>query len=209
MGVVRLSRKEEGTMNQYVTGAMIKRLREERKITQQQLAEIMNVSDKAISKWETGRGYPDITLIEPLAKALGVSVIELFSGEDVVNTNKVSNMLRANLYVCPICGNVIYSSGEAVVSCCGITLPALEAEPVDNGHKVNIEKVEDEYYVTIAHEMSKSHYISFIAAVQNDGCEIRKLYPEGPAEARFKTRLTKHLYYYCNRHGLFAKTPIE
>ena len=196
-------------MNQYVTGAMIKRLREERKITQQQLAEIMNVSDKAISKWETGRGYPDITLIEPLAKALGVSVIELFSGEDVVNTNKVSNMLRANLYVCPICGNVIYSSGEAVVSCCGITLPALEAEPVDNGHKVNIEKVEDEYYVTIAHEMSKSHYISFIAAVQNDGCEIRKLYPEGPAEARFKTRLTKHLYYYCNRHGLFAKTPIE
>ena len=193
-------------MNQYVTGAMIKRLREERKITQQQLAEIMNVSDKAISKWETGRGYPDITLIEPLAKALGVSVIELFSGEDVVNTNKVSNMLRANLYVCPICGNVIYSSGEAVVSCCGITLPALEAEPADEEHALSIEKVEDEYYVTIGHEMSKTHYISFIAAVQGDGCEIRKLYPEGPAEARFKTRLTKHLYYYCNRHGLFEKT---
>ena len=196
-------------MNQYVTGAMIKRLREERKITQQQLAEIMNVSDKAISKWETGRGYPDITLIEPLAKALGVSVIELFSGEDVVNTNKVSNMLRANLYVCPICGNVVYSSGEAVVSCCGITLPALEAEPEDNVHAVTIEKVEDEYYVTIDHEMSKTHYISFIAAVQNDGCEIRKLYPEGPAEARFKTRLTKNLYYYCNRHGLFRITPIK
>ncbi len=194
-------------MNQYVTGAMIKRLREERKITQQQLAETMNVSDKAVSKWETGRGYPDITLIEPLAKALGVSVIELFSGEGVVNTNKVSNMLRMNFYVCPICGNVIHSTGEAVVSCCGITLPVLEAEPEDDEHHVSIEKVEDEYYVTIDHEMSKNHYISFIAAVQNDGCEIRKLYPEGPAEARFKTRLTKYLYFYCNQHGLFRMLP--
>lgn len=190
-------------MNQYVTGAMIKRLREEKKITQQQLAEIMNVSDKAVSKWETGRGYPDITLIEPLAEALGVSVIELFSGEDVINTNKVSNMLRAGLYVCPVCGNVIYATGEAVISCCGITLPALEAEPGDDGHSVSVEKVEDEYFVIINHEMTKTHYISFIASVQDDGCEIRKLYPEGPAEARFKIRLTKRLYYYCNRHGLF------
>lgn len=190
-------------MNQYVTGAMIKRLREEKKITQQQLAEIMNVSDKAVSKWETGRGYPDITLIEPLAEALGVSVIELFSGEDVINTNKVSNMLRAELYVCPVCGNVIYATGEAVISCCGITLPALEAEPGDDGHSVSVEKVEDEYFVIINHEMTKTHYISFIASVQDDGCEIRKLYPEGPAEARFKIRLTKRLYYYCNRHGLF------
>lgn len=190
-------------MNQYVTGAMIKRLREERKITQQQLAEIMGVSDKAVSKWETGRGYPDITLIEPLAEALGVSIIELFSGADVVNTNKAANMLRTNLYVCPICGNVIKSTGEAIVSCCGVTLPVLEAEPADEKHPVSIEKVEDEYYVTIDHEMSKKHYISFIAAVQADGFEIRKLYPEGSAEARFKTRLTKHLYYYCNQHGLF------
>ena len=186
---------------------MIKRLREEKKITQQQLAEIMKVSDKAVSKWETGRGYPDIMLIEPLAEALGVSVIELFSGEDVVNTNKVSNMLRASFYVCPVCGNVIYSTGEAVVSCCGITLPALEAEPADERHTVQIERAEDEYYVTIDHEMSKRHYISFIAAMQTDGWEIRKLYPEGPAEARFKTRLTKHLYYYCNQHGLFKMNP--
>ena len=190
-------------MNQYVTGAMIKRLREEKRITQQQLAEIMNVSDKAISKWETGRGYPDITLIEPLAEALGVSVIELFSGEDVINTNKVSNMLRAGLYVCPVCGNVIYATGEAVISCCGITLPVLEAETADDMHSVSVERVEDEYFVKINHEMTKTHYISFLASVQNDGCEIRKLYPEGPAEARFKIRLTKRLYYYCNRHGLF------
>jgi DNA-binding XRE family transcriptional regulator/desulfoferrodoxin (superoxide reductase-like protein) len=190
-------------MNQYVTGAMIKRLREERNITQQQLAEIMGVSDKAVSKWETGRGYPDITLVETLAAALGVSVIELFSGADVVNKNKAANMLKTNIYVCPICGNIVQSTGEAVVSCCGITLPALEAEPADDNHSIEIEKVEDEYYVTISHEMSKTHYISFMAALKFDGFEIKKLYPESEAEARFKISGTKELYYFCNKHGLF------
>ena len=195
-------------MNQYVTGAMIKRLRESRKLTQQQLAEKVKVSDKAISKWETGRGYPDISLIEPLSSALGVSVIELFSGENVSNTNRASNMLRIKLYVCPICGNIIQSIGEAVVSCCGIVLPALEAEPPDHMHPVRLEQVEDEYYVTIDHEMSKTHYISFLAASRDDGFEIKKLYPEGNAEARFRISRTHALYCCCNRHGLF-RLPLS
>ena len=195
-------------MNQYVTGAMIKRLREGRGLTQQQLAERLMVSDKAVSRWETGRGYPDISLVEPLAGALGVSVIELFAGENVVNTNRAFNMLRARLCVCPLCGNVIQSSGEAVVSCCGITLPPLEAEPADDAHPLRLERVEDEYYVTIDHGMSKSHHISFILAVRDDGCELVKLYPEGSAEARFKVARTKRLYYYCNRHGLFC-APVR
>ncbi len=190
-------------MNQYVTGAMIKRLRENRGMTQQQLAGKLAVSDKAVSRWETGRGYPDISLIEPLAGALGVSIIELFSGEDVTNRNQAFNMARVKLYVCPICGNVIQSTGEAVVSCCGILLPPLEAEPEDDAHRLSVERVEDEYYVTVAHEMGKAHYISFILAVRDDGCEIKKLYPEGNAEARFRISRTKWLYYYCNRHGLF------
>lgn len=190
-------------MNQYVTGTMIKRLREDKRMTQQLLAEKIGVSDKAISKWETGKGYPDISLIEPLAEALGVSIIELFSGEDVVNTNKSFNMQRMKLYVCPVCGNIIQSTGEAVVSCCGIVLPALEAEPEDDAHHLHFEKVEDEYYVTIRHEMSKTHYISFIIALKDDGSEIRKLYPEGNAEARFKISRTKCFCYYCNKHGLF------
>ena len=190
-------------MNRYVTGTMIKRLREERKMTQQGLADELGVSDKAVSKWETGRGYPDITLAEPLAEALGVSLIELFSGEDVVNTNRSFNMQRMKMHVCPICGNIIQSSGEAVVSCCGIVLPALEAEPNDAEHQLHIERVEDEYYVTFAHEMSKTHYISFIMAMRDDGCEMVKLYPEGNAEARFKISKTKSFMYYCNKHGLF------
>ena len=113
-------------MNQYVTGAMIRLLREQRRTTQQQLAETLHVSDKAVSKWETGRGYPDVSLIEPLAAALGVSVIELFSGEDVVNANRASDMLRMKLCVCPLCGNVIQSTGEAVVSCCGLITMIME-----------------------------------------------------------------------------------
>lgn len=190
-------------MNQYVTGAMIRRLREGRKLTQLQLAERLSVSDKAVSKWETGRGYPDITLIEPLAEALGVSVIELFSGEDVVNANRAAHMLRTKLYVCPICGNVIQSTGDAVVSCCGLTLPALEPEEADGAHPVHIARAEDEYYVTVDHEMTRSHCISFIAAARHDGWELRKLYPEGGAEARFKISGTDGFFFYCNRHGLF------
>jgi len=190
-------------MNQYITGAMIKRLRERRHMTQQQLAERMMVSDKAVSRWETGRGYPDISLIEPLSAALGVSVIELFSGEHVLNTNRAFNMLRMRLYVCPICGNVIQSTGEAVVSCCGIVLPALEAEPGDDAHRLRVERVEDEYWVSVDHGMDREHYLSFILAARDDGYELKKLYPEGPAGARFGVGGTRRFYWYCNRHGLF------
>ncbi|MBQ9618664.1 MAG: helix-turn-helix transcriptional regulator, partial [Oscillibacter sp.] len=122
-------------MNQYITGSMIKRLRETRNLTQRQLGESIGVSDKAVSKWETGRGYPDISLLEALAAALGVSVIELLAGDDVTNTNRAFRMSRARLYVCPLCGNVVQSAGEAVVSCCGIVLPCLDAEPADEAHR--------------------------------------------------------------------------
>ena len=195
-------------MNKYVTGAMIKRLRESRKMTQHQLAEKLNISDKAVSKWETGRGYPDIALIEPLAEALGVSVIELFSGEDVVNTNKSHNMLQTKLHVCPICGNIIQSTGDVIVSCCGLVLPTLEAETEDESHLLRVAQVEDECYVTISHEMSKTHYISFILALKDDGYEIKKLYPEGNAEARFKISRTKEILCYCNQHGLFKEVVL-
>lgn len=190
-------------MNQYVTGAIIKQFREKRGMTQAQLAQRLSVSDKAISKWETGRGYPDIVLLEPLAEALGLSIAELLAGESVSNTNRYFNMKRLKFYVCPLCGNVITATGEAVISCCGIMLPSLEAEDADAEHELWIEKVEDECYVRLKHPMSKEHYISFIAAVREDGCELEKLYPEGDAEARFKYSNIRWLYYYCNQHGLF------
>ncbi len=192
-------------MDTYITGATIKNLREAKKLTQQQLAEEIGVSDKAVSKWETAKGLPDITLIEPLAKSLGVSVMELMSGDTVINKNISANMLRTKFYVCPVCGNVIHSTGNTLVSCCGITLPALEAEETDEEHLINIEPVEDEKFITVEHEMTKSHYISFIAYVTSDKIHLVKLYPEGNAETRMQFRGRGFLYIYCNKHGLMKK----
>ena len=172
-------------------------------MTQEDLADRIYVSSKAVSKWETGQGFPDISLLEPLAQALGISVIELLSGEDISNVNRSSKLTRGKFYVCPVCGNVIHATGEAVVSCCGITLPPLEAETCDAEHQINKEIVEDEYYVTVDHPMTKDHYISFLAAVSDDGIQLKKLYPEGPCEARFRIRAVRKIYAFCNRHGLF------
>lgn len=190
-------------MDNYVTGAVIKRLRENKKMTQEELAQKIFVTSKAVSKWETGKGFPDVGLLESLGKALGVSVIELLSGEDITNLNKACNMAKGKFYVCPVCGNVIQTTGEVVISCCGITLPPLEAERPDENHELKIERVEDEYFVTINHPMTKEHYISFIAAISDQGVQLVKLYPEGNAEARFKINRVRKLYAYCNRHGLF------
>ena len=192
-------------MDNYITGTTIKRLREAKGITQSRLAEQIGVSGKAVSKWETAKGLPDITLIEPLAKALGVSVAELMSGDTVINKNISSNILRSKFYVCPVCGNIIRTTGDAVVSCCGITLPPLEAEEVDEAHGITLQKVEDEHFVTISHEMTKTHFISFIAYLTSDRVQFVKFYPEGNAETRFQLRGRGYFYIYCNKHGLMKK----
>lgn len=192
-------------MDTYITGSTIKRLREKKSITQARLADMLGVSSKAVSKWETAKGLPDITLIEPLAKALSVSVMELMSGDTVINKNISSNMLRSKFYVCPICNNAIYAVGDALISCCGITLPPLEAEETDENHEIVIEAVEDEHFVTVNHPMAKDHFISFIAYVTSDKIQMVKFYPEGNAETRFNFRGSGYLYIYCNKHGLMKK----
>ena len=190
-------------MDRYVTGAVIRTLRERKKMTQEELAEKVFVSSKAVSKWETGQGFPDISLLEPLAKALDISVIELLSGECIQNRNRSANMAKSKFYVCPVCGNVIRTIGEAIISCCGITLPSQEPEIPDRDHEIHLEIVEDEYYVRLDHPMTKEHHISFLAAVSDNSMQFVKLYPEGNAEARFKRSSVRQLYAYCNHHGLF------
>ncbi len=192
-------------MNPYVTGATIKQLRELKALTQAQLAKTLGVTSKAVSKWETGKGLPDITLIQPLAGALGVSVTELMTGNVIQNRNVSSNLLRSHFYICPLCGNILHATGNAVMSCCGIPLPPLEAEATDTDHPLTIEKVEDEYFVTVPHPMTKDHYISFIAHLTMDRLQMVKFYPEGNAETRFSLRGGGFLYLYCNKHGLMKK----
>jgi len=190
-------------MNQYVTGICIKQMREKNNLTQAQLAEKINVSDKTVSKWETGKGYPDISLLEPIAEVFGISITELLSGSAITNMNVSSNMLRSKFYICPVCGNVVHSIGELSLSCHGISLLPQEAEQSDEEHKIHIERIEDEYYVQIEHEMTKNHYISFITAVSSDEIQLFKLYPEGSSDCRFKIRGVKRIYFYCNKDGLF------
>ena len=189
-------------MNQYVTGAVIKELREKNNLTQSELATILSVSDKAVSKWETAKGYPDISLLEPIANAFGISITELLSGNAITNMNVSANMLRSKFYVCPVCGNAIHSMGEMTICCHGVQLLPEQAELSDENHMILIERVEDEYYVQINHEMTKNHYISFMAALSSDEMQIVKLYPEGKADCKFKIRGVKRIYCFCNREGL-------
>ncbi len=192
-------------MDAYITGTTIKTLREKKGITQTQLADVLGVSSKAISKWETAKGLPDITLVEPLAKALGVSIMELMSGDTIINKNTSSNILRSKFYVCPLCGNIIRTTGDALISCCGITLPPLEPDDIDDNHEIVIEKVEDEHFISINHSMSKDHYISFVAYLTTDRVQFVKFYPESNAETRMQFRGRGYLYIYCNKHGLMKK----
>lgn len=196
-------------MDRYITGTMIKELREKKRLTQAELAMLLNVSDKTVSKWETGKGYPDITLLEPIAAAFGVSVAELLSGNAINNMNVSGNMMRSNFYVCPVCGNILHSMGEAVIHCHGIQLMPEIAEQSDEEHKVLIEKVEDEYFVQVEHDMTKNHYISFIAAVSSDRIQMVKLYPEGNPETRFKISGVRKIFYYCNKDGLHYQNIVK
>lgn len=189
-------------MDNYITGQTIRRLRESKGVTQSELATQLGVSDKTISKWETGKGFPDIALIEPLGRTLGVSIMELLSGVTMVNQNRSFNLMRTIFYVCPVCGNIAYSIGATAICCCGISLPPLESEETDEDHSIIIEAVEDEQYITIDHPMTKEHYIPFVAYVTSDCVRVVKWYPEGNAETRMQFRGRGYLYIYCNKHGL-------
>lgn len=187
----------------YVTGKTIRELREKSGLTQKDLAEKINVSDKTISKWETGKGLPDIGIIEELSKALSVSIGELLTGEYRNNENPAGNMKKMQFFVCPVCGNVIAAVGAGNFSCCGITLPPVEAEACDENHVINIETVENEYHVSMDHPMEKGHYISFVAYVTSDAVEIVKLYPEQNVSVRFRRKGHGYICAYCNRHGMY------
>lgn len=189
----------------YVTGNVIKTLREKNGITQKELAKIIGVSDKTVSKWETNRGLPDIGIIEELAKALGVSLSELLTGDLKTNENISGNIKKIQFYVCPICGNIIMSVGEGHFSCCGIALPKQEPESMDEEHSILVETIDDEYSITMQHPMNKEHYISFIAYITSGSMEMIKLYPEQDISIRFRKKGHGILYAYCNRHGLFKK----
>lgn len=185
-------------------GKLIVALRKERNMTQKDVADAMNISDKTISKWERGLGLPDISLLGELSQIFSVDIEKILLGDLDPNEVDGGNMKKVKFYVCEHCGNIINSTGEADVSCCGRKLDALVANQEDKMHFIRIEEVEADYYITFPHEMSKSHFISFLAYVMYDRVLIVKLYPEQNAELRFPRMLGGKMYFYCNQHGLWV-----
>lgn len=195
-------------MDSQKMGKLLARLRKEKELTQKQLADAMHISDRTISKWERGAGFPDISLLRVLSDLLDVNIKTLLSGELEENQCDGGNMKRLKFYECPDCGNVVFSSSGAEISCCGRRLPALDEKPCDAVHAVQIENVEYEHFITVKHDMQKEHYISFVAHVGYDSVHLVKLYPEQNAEVRMPLMRGGTLYLYCIKDGLFVQ-PIS
>lgn len=187
-------------------GELIYKLRKEKNLTQKQIADEMNISDKTISKWERGQGCPDISLLPELAQILEVSIDLILSGEINISNFVGGNMDKIKFYVCLQCNNLMTATGDAIISCCGKKMEALVAQEPNNEHTLDIEVVEDELFVTSKHYMKKEHYISFIAYVRGDRAVIVKQYPEWNMEFRFRKQGHGRLYFYCTNDGLFYQT---
>lgn len=190
-------------MNCESIGKLIWTLRKEKNMTQKQVADLMNISDKTISKWERGLGCPDISLLPELSQILGVNIEEILQGKITPNELVGGNMKKLQFYVCPQCGNLLTATGPATVSCCGKRMEPLATAKAEQNHLLTIEPVEDELYVSSAHEMTKAHYISFVAYVTGDKVLIIKQYPEWNLQARLPRLGHGKLYYHCTNHGLF------
>lgn len=185
------------------TGKIILELRKEKGMTQKQLADAINISDKTVSKWERGLGCPDVSLLGELSEVLEVNVEKLLGGCLDKNETDGGNMKKLKFYVCPECGNIMTSTGKSEISCCGRKLSELTAVKADENHGVKIEVTDDESYVVFDHEMTKQHFISFVAYSTCDRLTMVRLYPEQNAEVRFPRLRGGRLYFYCNEHGLF------
>lgn len=186
-------------------GKLILTLRREKKMTQKDVAEAMNISDKTISKWERGLGCPDVSLLGDLSSILGVNIEKILLGDLEPNDAEGGNMKRIKFYVCSNCGNVMNSIGEADLSCCGRKLEPLIVKKENEEHAITVEEIDNEYYLTIQHEMTKTHFISFVAYVGWDRVLLVKLYPEQNPEVRIPKMKGGSFYIYCNQHGLWKK----
>lgn len=190
-------------MNCEKIGQLIYRLRKEKDMTQKQIADLMNISDKTISKWERGLGCPDVSLLPELSLILGVNIEEILLGKIVLNEKVGGNMKKIQFYICPQCSNLITATGDATISCCSKRMEPLTAIKASQDHQLDIEPVEDELYVTSTHEMKKDHFISFVAYVTGDKVFIVKQYPEWNLQFRFHRLGHGRLYFHCVDHGLF------
>lgn len=185
------------------TGSLICRLRKEQGLTQRQLAEAIHVSDKAVSKWERGMGCPDVSLLPALARHLDVSLEVLLSGQLDSKDPLGGNMKNLRFYICPACGNVVTAVADAAVSCCGKPLTAHTPGKAGEEERLQVERIEEDYFISTDHPMKKDHYISFVALLTGDSILLRKQYPEWDLQLRLPAFAHGRLLWYCTQHGLF------
>lgn len=190
-------------MNLCNNGNLLRNLRKAKGMTQKQVAEKLGVLPKTVSKWETGHGFPDTSLLADLSKLLGVSIDTVLSGALSPNAEEVGNFNKIRFYVCPHCGSIMHGMGECRISCCGKQLEPLKPSEQNDGHNITVERIENDFYITFNHEMTKEHYINFVSYVSCDRILTVKLYPEQDSSARFPLMYGGKFYYYCSRHGLF------
>ncbi len=186
-------------------GRLIAALRKEQGLTQRELAERLCLSDRTVSKWERGLGAPDISLLPALSRTLGIRMEDMLAGELSENDLTGGNMKQNSYRVCPVCGNLILTTAPATVSCCGRTLEPLEAQKPDEAHMLSVETVENDWYITSAHPMTKAHSLSFVAFVTADRMQLVRLYPEWDLQVRIPRRGHGLLLWYCTEHGLFRQ----
>ena len=198
-------KKEAKVMDLKKTGEILARLRKEKNMTQKQAAEILNVSDRTISKWERGAGLPDASLWKGISDLYGVEIAKILEGDLQEKRKETGNMKRMKFYRCEHCGNILWNMGGGEISCCGRKLTPLAVQNMDELHDVSVEEIDHEYYVTFPHEMKKEHFVSFAALVSWDRVTIVKLYPEQASEVYLPRQRRGELYLCCSQHGLFRK----
>lgn len=184
-------------------GALIRRLRMEKKMTQLQLALKLHISDKTVSKWERGLGCPDVSLIGQLSGIFEVDIQNLLAGELSPNGVLGGNLKRSKFYVCPNCGNLVYALTDASVTCCGKKMKPITPVKASEEEKLFVQVVENDFFVSSQHEMTREHYISFVALLTSDTIMLKKQYPEWNLQVRIPVFAHGRLIWYCNKHGLF------
>lgn len=192
-------------MDQKQVGALICRLRKEKQMTQLQLAERLGVSDKAVSKWERGLGCPEISLLPQIAAVFGVDLEKMLTGGIARNENAKGDLRKTRFYLCPQCGNLLLSTDAAEVSCCGRRLKPAEPRNAAEDEKLGVDKIENDYFISSGHPMTKEHYITFVALLAGDSVLLRRQYPEWDLAARIPAFAHGKLVWHCSKHGLFMQ----
>lgn len=194
-------------MNAEKTGSLIRSLRIKKGLTQKELAQMICVTDKAVCKWEKGRGCPNITLISQLSKVLEVDIQSILQGYLDKNKKIGENMNHLKFYKCPTCGNLITSIKSVELSCCGNKLSPVSAQTrSDPEYQPVIQEFDGQYSIKFNHPMTKSDYISQVIVVRYDQIMTVNLYAESEAIITIPQVRGIRLFVITNKSELIAVT---